>query len=351
MINKKILKMVSLITPLIIVSGCAEGLIISPTSDGGIVIRTQKKTPPRISNFEYYPKTTAKKDDVITFTVTASNKNNDPLQYNWKCSKGTLLSNSGNTVSWKPEKADGSLETGVATITVTVTDDNMTVDASANVFINSNGAVTRESNSYYESFTYPTPSPTYTPNPIYTPTPNYYPNYSNSSRTIFFEDFESGYLDDKWNISQSYSRGNNYLTWKKGNDDVRTNNKVAIYTGPTDVILSNTCTSEVKLTSQGINLRNVKLPRLSFEARSSANPANSVKLKVYWAPEAGRAKSLNVSFIADKNWSDVDVDLQNLLSEEGGSAGLLSISADVCNNKNEFKGPMIDNIRIYDASR
>lgn len=351
MINKKILKLIALITPLTILASCAEGLIISPTTDGGIVIRAQKRTPPRISNFDYYPKTTVRKDDVITFTVTASNKQNDPLQFNWKCSKGTLLSNSGNTVSWKPEKADGSLETGVATITVTVSDDNMTVDASANVFINSNGGVSRDA-TYYVPFPNSTPTPYYTPVPTYTTVPVYTntPNYNSSSRTIFFEDFESGYLDDRWNISQNY-RGNNYLTWKIGNDDVRTSNKVAVFTGPTDIVLADTCKSEVKLTSQGINLRNVKLPRLSFEARSSANPASSVKLRIYWAPEAGRARSLNVSFIADKNWSDVDIDLNNLLAEEGASAGLLSIGAEVCNNKNQFIGPMIDNIRIYDASR
>lgn len=352
--NNKILKLISIFTPLTIMSGCADGLVIAPTYDGGIVIRAQKKTPPRITNFDYYPKSTVRRDDVITFTVNASNKINDALQYTWKCSKGTLLSNSGSTVSWKPERADGSLETGTATITVTVSDDSMTVDASANVFINSSGGVTRDGNTSYDNYNpepYYTPRPVYTPYPTYTTPPTYYPDYNYGSGVIFFEDFESGYLDDRWNISQSYSRGNNYLTWKKGDDDVRPGNKVAVYTGPTDFVLPDTCTTEVRLTSQGINLRNVKLPRLHFEARSYANPANSVKLRVYWAPEAGRAKSLNVSFIADKTWSDVDVDLQNLLSESGGSAGLLSISAEVCNNKNEFKGPMIDNIKVYDASR
>ncbi len=346
--NKKLSRLIPLIIPVMLLSAC-EGISIVPTSDGGITIKPQKKTPPRIQSFDYYPKSTVRKDDIITFTVSASNKENDSLQYNWKCSKGTLLSNSGNTVSWKPERADGSLETGTATITVTVSDDNMTVDASANVFINSDGRVSNSSsNTYYDS----TPVYTPTPYPTYQPSYNYDYDYSSSytGRTIFEENFESGYLDDKWNVSfTGYRSSSNYLTWKKAPDDVRNNNQVAFFSGPTDVILTDTCASEVKLTSQGINLRGARLPRLSFEARSTANPASSVKIKVYWSPEGGRAKSLNVSFIADKNWNNVDVDLQNIIGEEGLSAGLLSISATVCGNKNQFKGLMIDNIKVYDG--
>lgn len=343
--NKKLAKILSLMIPVVLLSAC-EGVTIVPTSDGGITIRPQRKTPPRIQSFDYYPKSTVKKDDVITFTVNASNKTNDALQYTWKASKGTLLSNSGNTVSWKPERADGSLETGTATITVTVSDDSMTVDASANVFINSDGRVSNVNSSSYSY----NPNVTYTPTPTSTPYRGYEYEYSYSGRTIFEENFESGYLDDKWNISYSSYRSSNYLTWKKAKDDVRLSNNVAMFSGPTDVILTDTCASEVKLTSQGINLRGAKLPRLSFQARSTANPASSVKIKVYWAPEAGRSKSLNVSFIADKNWNDVDVDLQNILGEEGLSAGLLSIGATVCGNKNQFNGLMIDNIKVYDAS-
>lgn len=356
--NKRLYKLISLMIPVLILSAC-DGISIVPTYDGGVMIKAQKKTPPRIQSFDYSPKSTARKDDVITFTVNASNRTNDALQYNWKCSKGTLLSNSGNTVSWKPTRGDGSLETGVATITVTVSDDNMTVDASANVFINSNGGISDSSSgnsSYYEPMPYHTPRPT----PYYSSRPYYdnddQPEYQtdNSSyvggRTIFEENFESGYLDDRWNISGSRNT-NNYLTWKKANDDIRSNNHIAMFTGPTDIILADTCTSEIKLTSHGINLRGVKLPRLTFEARSNANPVSSVKIRVYWSPEAGKPRSLNVSFIPDKTWSNVDIDLQNILGEAGASAGLLSIGATVCSNQNQFKGLMIDNIKIYDASK
>lgn len=358
--KKNYYKIISLFILSTSLTACGEGFSITPTIDGGIIIKAQKRTPPRIKSMDYYPKSTARKDDIITFTVDAANQSSDLLQYNWKCSKGTLLSNSGSTVSWKPERGDGTLESGTATITVTVSDGSSTVDASANVFISSDGHV---SGGGYDYYPYPvaTPTPYYTPYPVYTPTPypdyNYNDNYdnryrppSNYQKILFEEDFEHGYLDDQWSVSYQGSKGRQYLTWKKVPDDSRQGNTVVNLSGPTDDVLADTCSSEVRLTSQGIDLRNAKLPRLNFEVKSFANPTTAVKLNIYWSHEGRAPRSMNVSFIPDKNWNNVDLDLQNLLSEQGGSVGLLSIGAIICNNKNEFKGPMIDNIKIYDAA-
>ncbi len=350
---KSLIKISAILTFSTSLSGCAEGLTITPTYDGGILIKAKKRTPPRIKSMDYFPKSTVKKDDIITFTIVAENNNGELLQYNWKASKGTLLSNSGTTVSWKPERADGTLETGVSTITVTVSDSINTVDASANVFINTGGYVSQKEDipspkseqKPYPIYEKPKPKPYYTPKPSY----HYEDNdsyYRNKKRILFAEDFESGFLDDQWSISyEGYGR-KNYLTWKKFEDENR--NSVVVLTGPTDDVLSNTCGSEVLLTSQAIDLRYVKLPRLTFDVKSNANPSNSVKLNIYWSSEGKKPRSLNVSFIPDKNWDEVNVDLQNMLSEEGGSVGLLSIGATICNNKNEFRGPMIDNIKIFD---
>ncbi|MBC7475677.1 MAG: hypothetical protein H7263_15435 [Candidatus Sericytochromatia bacterium] len=349
------------------ISACSEGLIISPTYDGGIEIKTSKKSPPRIRSLDYSPKTTARKDDVITFSVDASDQKSNALQYNWKSSKGTLLSNSGNTVSWKPLRGDSSLESGLATITVTVSNGDMTVDASANVFIGNDGRVVDQynnsnNNSYYPYPTYsPTPAPIYdrsytsydngSNNYDYNQSYNNYPTYNNNQRILFSDDFERGYLNDKWNITyQGYDRNDSYLTWKQLPDDSKSNNSVLVLTGPTDQVLADTCDPEVRITSQAISLRGAKLPRLRFDARSYANPVTAVKLNVYWSSEGNTPRALNVSFIPDKNWNKVDVDLQNIISEEGNSVGLLTIGAVICDNKNEFKGAMIDNIQIYDAA-
>jgi hypothetical protein len=358
--KKYFLKILCLFTLSASVTACGEGLSISPTYDGGIIIKAAKKTPPRIISMDYYPKSTSRKDDIITFTVDAANKTGDLLQYSWKCSKGTLLSNSGNTVNWKPERGDGTLESGTATITVTVSDGSNTADASANVIIYTDGRVSggdHDYNPYPES----TPTPYRTPYPRYTPTPyptanipdydyddNYYPGHY--QRVLFEEDFEHGYLDDQWSVSYQGTNRTQYLTWKKVADDSRSNNTVVNLSGPTDDVLADTCSTEVRLTSQAIDLRDAKLPRLNFETKSFANPTTAVKLNIYWSHEGRTPRSMNVSFIPDKNWDNVDLDLSNLLSEQGGSVGLLSIGAIVCNNKNEFKGPMIDNIIIYDSA-
>lgn len=361
--SKKI-KLLGLLAGLaLFTTSCEEGLIVMPTSDGGILIKADRGTPPRINSFDFYPKNTTKKEDIITFTVSAVKKGSEALQYTWKASKGTLLTNSGNTVSWKPERADGSMETGVATITVTVSDGKYTVDASANVFIYSDGRVSNNDNI---PDIFPTPRPTYTPLPSYTPVPTpspiyydwdhtspYYkptptPSSYNYKKLLFEEDFQKGYLDDTWSVTYSGYGRNNYLTWKKFDDDTRSNNKVALLTGPTDDILTDTCEQEVKLTSTAIDLRYARLPRLEFEAKSAANPSKAVKLNIYWSMEGKKARSFNISFIPDKNWNKINVDLKNLISEQGGGVGLLTIGAVVCNNKNEFRGPMIDNIKIYD---
>lgn len=320
-------------------SSCTEGIIISPTYDGGVVIKAKKKSPPTILSFDYSPKTTVSRNDVITFTVRAESRyENEYLQYSWKTSKGTLLSNSGTTVSWKPERQDGVLESGIATITVTVSDGNFSSDASANVFISSDGRISTNKSDYqYDSgWEYERDYG------------NDYPDTYLANGLIFIEDFEEGYLDDDWTVEYTGSSRNNYLTWKKADDPYHNNNRVALLTGPTNDVLADTCENEVLLTSQGVDLRRAKLPKLSFDSVNYSNPSSSVKLNVYWSSDGRTKKSLNVSFIPDKNWNKINVDLKNLLSDGGGTVGLLSIGAKICGNKNAFSGPVIDNIKIYD---
>lgn len=394
-ISKNILALSLCFIP--VLSGC-EGISITPTTDGGLLIKAEKANPPQIESFDFYPKSTYKKDDVITFTVKAKSKNYDEVNYVWKSSKGTLLTNSGKTVSWKPERSDGSMETGIANITVTVTDGVNSTDAGANVFIYSDGSVkSNDITPIYPSVTplptptstltpisIPTPTPTATPTtyinssiydencpidnkypvapyqtfrpkpkptPIPTPTPikNYSTNNAKYKNIIFSEDFENENNEDLWSINYKETSSDNYLFWKTQKDDTRKNNNVMNLTGPTDDVLIGTCESEVQLVSRAIDLRNVNFPRISFQAKSESNPAESVKLNLYWAVEGRQPRSMNVSLISDKIWSEADIDMRNIIKEEGRGIGRLIIGAKICNNRNTFKGPMIDNIKIYDA--
>ncbi|MEK7431588.1 MAG: hypothetical protein AABZ74_00530 [Cyanobacteriota bacterium] len=410
--KKYVLKTIALALTTSVLTSCSEGLVIAPTSDGGILFKTQKSIPPAIKSFDFYPKSTSKKDDVITFTINASSKNNDPLQYTWKASKGTLLTNSGNTVSWKPLNQDNTYESGIGTITVTVSDGKYTVDGSANVFINADGTISENKDSVKISTTSPDtssdkgvglyfklvdPEQDVQPKDVYvyekpeiqsnSSTYNY--NYSYSSTTsnsnttinqsvekyynesdigddndyyskivkvkpkyskfIFQDDFESGYIDDDWNISSSNSRySKNYLTWKKLKDS--NGNHVAVLTGPTDRILNNTYASEVMMTSSAVDLRVIKLPRMSLYAKNASNPSSSVKINIYWSKDGVNLKPLNVSFIPDQKWKKLDIDLNNLLRSYSPNVGFITIGVKVSGNKNDFTGPMIDNIMIYDSN-
>ncbi|MFN4150758.1 MAG: hypothetical protein ACK4IX_07420, partial [Candidatus Sericytochromatia bacterium] len=266
-ISKNILALSLCFIP--VISAC-EGISITPTTDGGLLIKAEKANPPQIESFDFYPKSTYKKDDVITFTVKAKSKNYDEVNYVWKSSKGTLLTNSGKTVSWKPERSDGSMETGIANITVTVTDGVNSTDAGANVFIYSDGSVKSNDikpifpsatptptstptptatpttyispNIYDETCplkTYsPTPYPTYTPKPRPTSTPTSIKNYSTNEikykKVVFFEDFENDNSEDLWSINYKETSYDNYLFWKTQKDDTRKNNNVMNLTGPTD---------------------------------------------------------------------------------------------------------------------
>lgn len=64
------------------------------------------------------PSTVAHPGDAITFTVVAYAPDGAPLQYTWTATKGTLSATAGQVVSWTPQRSDGSLESGTATIQV-----------------------------------------------------------------------------------------------------------------------------------------------------------------------------------------------------------------------------------------
>jgi hypothetical protein len=130
--------------------GCAPALLpmLAPppapaASVGGQ--RPPSTRPPIIAALDYSPKSTLSKDDLITFTVVATDPAGLPLQFNWTATKGRLTANSGTAVAGAPVRADGALETGICTVTVTVSNGSQTQSGSLNLQINSNGAVTSAS--------------------------------------------------------------------------------------------------------------------------------------------------------------------------------------------------------------
>jgi hypothetical protein len=101
-----------------------------------------KNRQPIISAFDYSPKSGISKSDFVTFTLVANDPEGEALQYNWTATKGMLTANSGSTAAWRPTKTDGSIDPGLATVSVIVSDGTMTTTASVNIQISPTGDAT-----------------------------------------------------------------------------------------------------------------------------------------------------------------------------------------------------------------
>jgi hypothetical protein len=98
--------------------------------------------PPIIAAFDYSPKSTLGKDDLVTFTVVATDPGGQPLQYTWTATKGRLTSNTGTATAWAPVRTDGNLDAGLASVTVTVSNGVQTTSGTLNLQISPTGVVT-----------------------------------------------------------------------------------------------------------------------------------------------------------------------------------------------------------------
>jgi hypothetical protein len=127
-------------------SGCiVEVAPVSPTTvgmPGNAGVTTGSGRAPIIQALDYSPKSVVGKDDAITFTIVANDVEGDVLQYNWASTKGLLSANSGQVVSWKAARADGSFEPGLTTVTVIISDGRSTTTGSVNIMIDSKGQAT-----------------------------------------------------------------------------------------------------------------------------------------------------------------------------------------------------------------
>ncbi|MBM3268285.1 MAG: hypothetical protein FJZ01_11610 [Candidatus Sericytochromatia bacterium] len=98
-----------------------------------------------LNSFDANPTNVAAKSDKITFTVNAYNSNRTPMEYSWTATKGTLSGTRGQTVFWAPQKADGSIDGGLATVQVLITDGNgATKQAAVNIHINADGSAFKQ---------------------------------------------------------------------------------------------------------------------------------------------------------------------------------------------------------------
>jgi hypothetical protein len=160
------------VSALIAIAGAAAGCVVTPgtvTYSGSASIYdssspTNSGREPVIHAFT--PSVTSiDKDGAITFTVVANAPSGRPLQYNWSATKGLLSGNSGQTVSWRPLKLDGSLDVGIATITVILSDGQYSTTGTVNIQVTAGGTATVVGTSGAAASPSPSPAATATATP------------------------------------------------------------------------------------------------------------------------------------------------------------------------------------------
>lgn len=123
-------------------SGCT--FVSSLTGDPGKQTASSGAVNPIIQAIAPNPTAVARKDDVMTFTVTAYAPDGAVLDYTWSATKGYLSATKGQVVSWTPQKADGTLETGMATIQVLISNGNGgAAQGSVNIQIAQDGSASK----------------------------------------------------------------------------------------------------------------------------------------------------------------------------------------------------------------
>lgn len=96
---------------------------------------------PIIQQIIVNPSSIAGPDDILTLKALANDADGDGLRLTWQTTKGLLSSDQGELVTWKPKRPDGSVASGVATVSVLASDNSGgTASASINITIGANGS-------------------------------------------------------------------------------------------------------------------------------------------------------------------------------------------------------------------
>jgi hypothetical protein len=336
-------------------TGCIIDASTAPTTPPGA---TGANRAPIIAAFDYNPKTGVSAGDAITFTVVANDLEGDPLQYNWSSTKGTLAGNSGQTISWRPTKADGTFEPGLTSVSVIISDGRQTSTGSVNIQIDAQGHATIQGTVLPPTSSVdtaptsldenPAPAPnlsssTATPAATSAPTAEPATDSGAITGTVLFEDgFDKAEGDfNLWAPYDSYGG----LKWKIVPGGAQGSANAAIANDAEDEVKASTDSYNNLAVADSIDLTNAKFPRVRFYVKNPATPGSSVTFKATWNAEGSYAKEIAPEFSGSKDWSYKDFNLATFK----GKPGKLAIEVRVRGTNAKFAGPMVDNITVYDA--
>lgn len=108
----------------------------------------------------------------MTLTVSASDRDKKALTYKWTATAGTLSSTTGKTVTWKPTKSDGTLDTpGFAQVRVEISNGKETASGGILLRVTPTGAMIVTPGSLPETTpsASPSPSPSASGSPVPSP--------------------------------------------------------------------------------------------------------------------------------------------------------------------------------------
>lgn len=333
--------------------------------DASTTSPTQPTTPganraPIISSFDYSPKTGVTKSDAISFTVVANDLEGDPLQYNWTSTKGTLSGNSGQTISWRPTRADGTIEPGLTTVNVVISDGRQTSVGSVNIQIDADGHATVQSTNLTATPSTPAaaapPSdsaPAATTPAVSNPQPAndtpVQPAADSAASTAAIPGhilFQNGF-DGSGPDFSGWAPYNSYggLQWKVVSGGAEGTAGAAIVNDAEDEVKASTSAYNTLTVGDPLDLTNAKQPRVKFWVKNTASPGSSVSFHAVWSNDSG-SHEIAPAFNGTKDWSSKDFNL----APYKGAVGKLVIEVSHSGSNARYSGALVDDVTVYDAS-
>lgn len=281
--------------------------------------------------------TNVTKGQAITVSIRAQDPKQQPLDYAWSATGGTLSTTTGQLVQWIPPTEPG-------TYTINVLVSNGTGGSTAGslnlVVAADGGGVIGADAPQAEPSSQPSAEPT--PAPSASPAADTVPG-----KILYQEDFEAG-LENLVLINSGQ------LKWTSAVGNAHAGNAAAAFNDG-DAVQPGAIGSGSLNFKKYLDLSDTKLPRVRFAVRNTAAPASAVTFQSFWLkelPTPGWVESwttipeIGSRFSASSTWTIKDLDLSAFKTQPG----YLRLSVSVSGQQSEaFSGPMIDSVTIYDA--
>lgn len=329
--------MAALLLGSLALSGClivAEGDLTNPSIPGAT---TPSANNPQIQALVANP-TNVTKGQPITVTIRAADPKQQPLEYTWSATGGTLSTTSGQLVQWTPPSTAG-------TYTINVLVSNGTGGSTAgslNLMVDTEGKGTVSSApaAPVSEPTKPGSEPAQPAEPDEAEAEPAMPAAPEPSKVLFADSFEM----EMANWANDFSYNNLWFVKRSGAQDGQ--NALIFGNDEQGTIKANSgnggfYTYHNLTTKSAVDLRNTNRPMLQFYVNNGNIPAGVLQYKV-------KVGSIERTFnpTGKAGWTKMEFDFSKAIGEKAK----ITIGVAIDNNTSiTFDGPMLDNVVLYDA--